>query len=190
MSTPEASRVRLSPGALLQGSIVRHDDRPVLQFLGIPFAEPPVGDLRFRNPVPATLWSGIRQATEYGRVRNTCHKNRHKGGNRQVLARFGFEAANARFTGVVLLSYSAYVADVTFRDCRGVSTKPVISGNAPAQDLGRYKDLPVPLDIPSSCSEDCLYLNVWTPTIEKTGKLAVMVWIYGGAFRSGKYSSH
>ena len=35
-------------------------------FLGIPFAEPPVGDLRFAAPVPARPWSGVRDATQHG----------------------------------------------------------------------------------------------------------------------------
>jgi carboxylesterase type B len=36
-------------------------------FLGMPFAQPPVGDLRFANPVPLnSSWSGTRNATEYG----------------------------------------------------------------------------------------------------------------------------
>jgi para-nitrobenzyl esterase len=34
-------------------------------FLGIPFAEPPYGDLRFLAPVPASLWSGVRDALRY-----------------------------------------------------------------------------------------------------------------------------
>ena len=36
------------------------------EFLGIPFAEPPVGDLRWREPVPAKSWTGIREATKFG----------------------------------------------------------------------------------------------------------------------------
>lgn len=37
------------------------------KFLGIPFAEPPVGELRWRDPVPAKTWSGVRDATSYSK---------------------------------------------------------------------------------------------------------------------------
>jgi para-nitrobenzyl esterase len=36
------------------------------KFLGIPFAQPPVGDLRWRAPVPAKPWSGVRDASAFG----------------------------------------------------------------------------------------------------------------------------
>lgn len=36
------------------------------EFLGIPFAQPPVGDLRWREPVPPKVWSGIRDAKKFG----------------------------------------------------------------------------------------------------------------------------
>jgi len=41
---------------------------------------------------------------------------------------------------------------------------------------------------PVPTSEDCLYLNVWTPAKSSRDRLAVMVWIYGGGFTSGATS--
>ena len=38
-------------------------------------------------------------------------------------------------------------------------------------------------------SEDCLYLNVWTPTPAPAEKLPVMIWIHGGAYQLGRGSS-
>ncbi|XP_046994831.1 para-nitrobenzyl esterase-like [Schistocerca americana] len=42
-------------------------------FVGIPYAEPPVGELRFQDPKPAGSWEGVRNATSYGSdcVQNT-----------------------------------------------------------------------------------------------------------------------
>lgn len=37
-------------------------------FKGIPYAEPPVGELRFRSPLPHAGWQGVRQATQHGNV--------------------------------------------------------------------------------------------------------------------------
>jgi len=41
---------------------------------------------------------------------------------------------------------------------------------------------------PLTLSEDCLYLNVWTPAKSATDALPVMVWIYGGGFVGGQTS--
>jgi para-nitrobenzyl esterase len=44
----------------------RRRENGSIAFLGIPFAEPPVGDLRFAAPVPSAGWAGVRDALEYG----------------------------------------------------------------------------------------------------------------------------
>lgn len=42
---------------------------------------------------------------------------------------------------------------------------------------------------PEPMSEDCLYLNVWTPTVARDEPLPVMVWIYGGGLLNGSAST-
>ena len=48
------------------GTVEGKDDGKVKTFLGIPYAAPPVGDLRWKAPAPAAKWSGVRKATEFG----------------------------------------------------------------------------------------------------------------------------
>ena len=38
----------------------------IAEFLGIPYAAPPIGNLRWRPPVPHAPWGGVRQATAFG----------------------------------------------------------------------------------------------------------------------------
>ncbi|XP_023936218.2 uncharacterized protein LOC112044578 [Bicyclus anynana] len=61
----------LRQGAL-RGLIVKpgknYDLQPVEMFLGIPYAAPPVGNLRFMPPVTAPLWQGVRMATRFAPV--------------------------------------------------------------------------------------------------------------------------
>ncbi len=88
-------------------------------FKGIPFAEPPVGDLRWKPPQPVKPWEGVKKT-------------------------------------------------------RAFAPSP-LQNPALADMMGAPKDF----------SEDCLYLNVWTPARGEGDRLPVMVWIYGGAFAMG-----
>src|SRR5271165_846755 len=52
----------------------RSADGQTLEFLGIPFAAPPVGPLRWKPPQPAAKWKGVRQATSFG---SRCMQQEH-----------------------------------------------------------------------------------------------------------------
>lgn len=59
-------QVRVRTG-MLQGTAEAGAE--VVAYKGIPYAKPPVGELRWRAPVPATAWDGVRDATVFG---NAC----------------------------------------------------------------------------------------------------------------------
>ena len=62
-------------------------------------------------------------------------------------------------------------------------------GNVCVQaDTGRYVNIAIMEGQPPR-SEDCLYLNVWTPAKSKDDRLPVMVYFYGGAFTDGAGSA-
>ena len=48
------------------GTVEGKDDGKVKTFLGIPYAMPPVGELRWKPPQPIAKWSGVKKATEFG----------------------------------------------------------------------------------------------------------------------------
>uniref|UniRef100_A0A8R1IC65 Carboxylic ester hydrolase n=1 Tax=Caenorhabditis japonica TaxID=281687 RepID=A0A8R1IC65_CAEJA len=50
----------------VKGNEYRHGDRSVHGYLGISYAQPPVGPLRFKKPLPADIWTEPRDCTEYG----------------------------------------------------------------------------------------------------------------------------
>ncbi|RYG40418.1 carboxylesterase family protein, partial [bacterium] len=57
----DAPRVKVE-GGTLEGTL----DGGVRSFKGVPFAAPPVGDLRWREPQPAGRWTGVRKADAFG----------------------------------------------------------------------------------------------------------------------------
>jgi para-nitrobenzyl esterase len=59
---PAAAQIVTVESGQLQGTV----QDTVLSFKGIPFAAPPVGDLRWRPPQPAAQWGGVRNAGQYG----------------------------------------------------------------------------------------------------------------------------
>jgi para-nitrobenzyl esterase len=56
------------------GQVRGISDDTTRTFRGIPYAAPPVGELRWRAPRPAARWSGVRDATQYGA---SCAQNEH-----------------------------------------------------------------------------------------------------------------
>jgi para-nitrobenzyl esterase len=63
-SHPESSSARL---AIVQGQLAGSTDaHGVRSFKGIPYAEPPIRDMRWKAPISARSWTGVRNATDFG----------------------------------------------------------------------------------------------------------------------------
>ncbi|CAN7979716.1 unnamed protein product [Ixodes pacificus] len=62
-ATVEAVQVYTQSG-VLRGTTQRIMGKTIDAFLGVPFAEPPLGNLRFKKPVPIRQWAGVKNATE------------------------------------------------------------------------------------------------------------------------------
>ncbi|XP_042195188.1 LOW QUALITY PROTEIN: cholinesterase [Callorhinchus milii] len=63
--------VQTSAGRI-RGKTMRVLSGKVTAYLGIPYAEPPIGQLRFAKPVPSKPWTNVREVTKYS---NTCYQN-------------------------------------------------------------------------------------------------------------------
>ncbi|KAG5861540.1 hypothetical protein JTB14_015720 [Gonioctena quinquepunctata] len=61
--------VEVSEGKLRGCEKTNYDGELIVAFLGIPYAKPPVGELRFKAPQPPEPWQGIKDATKVG---NKC----------------------------------------------------------------------------------------------------------------------
>jgi bile salt-stimulated lipase len=63
--SPEAPIVTTTGGQVQGRIVVRRLTDKFLSYRGIPYAEPPVGPLRWKNPVPHRGWSGVRDGSKY-----------------------------------------------------------------------------------------------------------------------------
>ncbi|CAH4034089.1 unnamed protein product [Pieris brassicae] len=61
-------QVTIEEGIVEGVEVNNHYGSPYHSFRGIPYAEPPLQDLRFKAPQPFKPWTGVRQAKEYGSV--------------------------------------------------------------------------------------------------------------------------
>lgn len=69
--SPESPEVGLEmavTGGLIRGVVEEESENGVKQYHGIPYAAPPVGDLRWAPPAPVIPWEGVRDASEPGPI--------------------------------------------------------------------------------------------------------------------------
>ena len=62
-----AESIKIESG-LISGKSIGEAGKEVRAYLGIPYAAPPVGNLRWKPPQPAASWSGIRDCTQYSKT--------------------------------------------------------------------------------------------------------------------------
>ena len=68
VATPEplSDPLKIDTG-YISGTLIGDVDNPIRVYRGIPYAAPPVGDLRWKPPQPAASWDEIRQCTEFSK---------------------------------------------------------------------------------------------------------------------------
>ena len=60
------AQAQISEVTVTGGSVAGVTANGIAVFKGIPFAAPPVGELRWKAPQPLKAWSGVKQTTKYG----------------------------------------------------------------------------------------------------------------------------
>src|SRR5450432_858477 len=65
LSAADSAPVVTVTGGRIRGAML---ERGGAVFKGIPYAQPPVADLRWREPVPLKPWTGVREAAAFGPV--------------------------------------------------------------------------------------------------------------------------
>lgn len=156
----------------------------VLPFLAVFGCQPPASDSETSEPTPvetvpvetAPTVSAPVAATQYGAVRGFVED--------EVLVfkgvRYGADTAATRFGAPDKPAARAGVRDTveygpSCPQVSGAGRMTLFDSWVPEKDPGQ--------------SEDCLFLNVWTPALDLANR-PVMVWLHGGGFSSGSGSSN
>jgi para-nitrobenzyl esterase len=80
------------------------------------------------------------------------------------------------------------IRDASSYGYRASQTNPNAPGGNLGTEIGRILWASDGFRVPPPESEDCLFLNLWTPSMDPSGKRPVMVWLHGGGYSMGSSS--
>lgn len=151
-------------GKLKGVTVDGYEGKKVNKFLGVPYAEPPIGPLRFRDPAPKKPWTDVRDASKSGAMCPQIDPENFKASAMAGAKEKGID------TSAVQKQAEKEMAELK------------ITGGALAIGMEFKKFSAEEM----KGSEDCLFLNIFTPADAKPdSKLPVMMFFHGGLFYAG-----
>ncbi|KAL8948952.1 MAG: hypothetical protein Q9222_004904 [Ikaeria aurantiellina] len=159
---PVGATVQTSSGAII-GHTATNRTR-VSEYLGVPYARPPVGNLRFAAPQPFSS-SSVFNASSYVSLKKP--------------------AEPLLFTVFQNHALDVFLLKLKYSDCPDIGLKapPIKFPNQTAQFSHIINSFGGGTGSPQS--EDCLTLNIWTRNPYSEQKKGVLLWIHGGRFTVG-----